>query len=291
MQRGRGSITAAARLDGASAPPNASLIVELDDVDGEMLHGLPEGAIEGGDTSGSLFLSTQGRSIEAMMENLNGAGLLEMGQIKILDSALKIVSSDVLTGILHTLNPFSTKTGSKQTPGYTTYDCAVIGFDINDGVVSSDKGIAFQSERFNVGGSGTINLRTEALDIDVKPRARKGLGLSIASMTGGFKVKGTLSEPQLGGSLKGLVEAGTIGAVGGAAATTAAASAAVAGSALAAPATAGLSVAPVLAIGVHGRLTASQFSCQRTRQRIVEQRSQGVRTPSGGARSGSEHLR
>ncbi len=291
MQRGRGSITAGARLDGSRAPPSASLIVEIDDIDGEMLHGLPAGAIEGGNTSGSLFLSTQGSSIEAMMANLNGAGLFEMGEIKILDSALKIVSSDVLTGVLHTLNPFSTRDGSKQTPGYTTYDCAVIGFDINDGVVSSDRDIAFQSERFNVGGSGTINLRTEAIDIDVKPRARKGLGLSIASMTGGFKVKGTLSEPQLGGSLKGLVEAGAIGAVGGAAATSAATSAAVAGSALAAPATAGLSVAPVLAIGVHGRLTAAQFSCERTLQRIAEQRSQGLRTTSRSARSGSEHLR
>lgn len=273
VREGEGDIVAAVRLDTVRTPPHVSLVLEVVDVEAKTLLGLPDGVISGGRTRGWLYLNAEGGSSEQLMRTLSGKALFEVGEMRVSDSALGFVSSDILTGILHTLNPFSAKRGSKQTPGFTHYQCGVIGVDVENGVVVSDRGIAFQSDRFNVGGSGAVDLNTEKIDIDIRPRAREGLGLSISSMTGGFKVKGTLSNPQLGGSLAGLAQAGAIGAAGTTAASAAAASATAAAGTALAPATAGLSLAaPVLALGLHGRLTASQFACDKTRERIAERR-------------------
>ncbi len=282
----RGTVSARASFDASGGNLQVSLDGEVDKVPGSALFGLPEGVLTGGETSGSISLSSEGASVAALMNGLSGQGTLRMGPMTISDNALRFVSSDVLTGVLAALNPLA-HSDAKKSKGHS-YECAVLGFDVKDGVIVSQQGIAFQSKSFNVGGNGTINLGDGKIDITLKPRARKGLGISITSMTGGFRITGTFSDPKIRGSLSGMVETGTVGAAGSAVASaavagSAATSAAVAGSAVA---TAGVALAPVVALGAYGRLTADQFSCESTLERIKRKR-EGVEDPADGSQAPS----
>jgi uncharacterized protein involved in outer membrane biogenesis len=236
----------------------------------ETLMNIEDGLLEGGELKVEFMLNSAGRTLGELIENLQGQATANMGPLKIRSNILNTVSSGIFSVMLNGI------LSKKEDESVSTYQCGILGIDISNGVAQFDKGLALQSEDYNLAGNGSIDLNTGAVDIKVSPKARKGLGLSISTIINGFKVQGHMATPDLGVTGGGLV------------------SAAILGYALTPVLTAGAMTNPVsatvvatgyLAKGLIDRMTAQNYTCENTRDRILLNRarkstSTGASAPS-----------
>jgi hypothetical protein len=103
---------------------------------------------------------------------------------------------------------------------YSILSCGVVKFGVKDGLATADKGIAMETDKVNVVGSGTVNLSDERLDLAVMPEAKQGLGIGIGQLVAGLvRVSGTLAKPSVGldeaGAAKSALSVGAALATGG----------------------------------------------------------------------------
>lgn len=180
-----GNIGINARGKSAAVVTNMS-ITDLEPNQVEALDGL----ITGAKTDVKLNIKGNGNSVSQIMAGLNGTLLLKMDEGVSTDSISGALGADMLKKTFDMLNPMS------QSSDGTTLQCAVVNFDIKDGIATSERGIAISTNQMDVIGSGTINLKTEALDIGIKPQAKEGVGLSASQLAGLVRVKGTLASPK-----------------------------------------------------------------------------------------------
>ena len=142
--------------------------------------------ISGAATTVSINGKGSGKSVAAIMAGLNGQLKVTTEEGKISNAAMKAVSADVLMKTLSLL-----KTGKKQEG--SILECAVINFTIKDGMAVADNGIAMMTSELNVLGGGSVNLKTEELDIGITPKVRQGVNLGeLAELV---RLGGTLVNP------------------------------------------------------------------------------------------------
>ncbi len=113
-----------------------------------------------------------------------------------------LASADLLLDGLRLFNPLA-----KYDP-YTTIECAVVNFGIKNGVASGPAGIGVRTDKLNILGGGTVDLKTERIDIGAKPKPRTGIGLNIAALGDFVRLGGTLSNPHPVTNAVGAAEAG-----------------------------------------------------------------------------------
>ncbi len=152
-----------------------------------------------------------GASVRAIMAGLNGDILATLGEGRINNKAVDLAGADLVTEAFTSLNPLARK------DDYTRLTCAVVRMPVRNGVATADKGIAVETTKMNIVGSGTVNLKTEKLDLAVRPRPKEGLGISLGGLAGLVRIKGTLGEPRVGIDEMGVAKTGV--AVGAALAT------------------------------------------------------------------------
>lgn len=146
--------------------------------------------ISGASTDFSFKGNGAGESVAAIMAGLNGHLLVKVGPGEIKSDKFSILDSDLLSSTLSTINPQSSSEGGRK------IECGVVNMKIEDGIAKSDANIALLTNTMSVVGSGIINLKTEELNIAVKPRAREGLGISPGNIAELVKIGGTLAEPK-----------------------------------------------------------------------------------------------
>lgn len=146
--------------------------------------------ISGGKTDITLKGKGTGNSVAAIMAGLNGNLLMKMGPGILKSSSATAAGSDMLVSTYQLLYPGAK--GSKD----TEIQCGVVRFDIKDGIATTDKGIAFATNKMNIIGSGIVDLKTEKLDIGINPQAREGVGISPAQLAELVRLGGTLAEPR-----------------------------------------------------------------------------------------------
>ena len=93
-------------------------------------------------------------------------------------------------GLFSSLNPLDSQ---KET---TELICAIILFDIKDGIADANRKIAAQMTDVTWFGSGEINLKTEKIGFGVNPIPRKSL-LHLGNYAKLVGVGGTLAQPKL----------------------------------------------------------------------------------------------
>jgi uncharacterized protein involved in outer membrane biogenesis len=105
--------------------------------------------------------------------------------------------SRLLTGSLGTAI-FSAIIPASQRPTYTNVNCGVVDIDIVDGLATLRQVVA-QTNQLTTLGSGTIDLDTERLRLNIRTQPREGLGIpSLAGVINPFvRVAGTLASPSL----------------------------------------------------------------------------------------------
>ncbi len=178
-------------------------------------------------------LAGSGATAHALAKSLDGEIQITLGHGRINNKAVDFVGADMAMEAFRALNPMSDR------QDFTVLDCAVVRFVVADGMAQAEKGVAAETDKITVVGSGLVNLDTEAIDFAVKPEAREGLGINLAGVASMLRVKGTLMEPAV--SVDALETAKKALSVG------------------AAIATGGLSL---LAEGLVGRASADPQPCQ-----------------------------
>jgi uncharacterized protein involved in outer membrane biogenesis len=156
-------------------------------------------------------LSGSGTSVAAMMGSLDGAIVGGMGEGRIRNDAINLAGADFLSQLLGAINPFM------EQEEFTVAQCAVINLRVQDGVARTEKGIAFVSDRIEITSSGKIDFGQEKLDLNIRPKAKEGLGIGMGKLTQMVKVSGPLSSPGVGIDAAGAVR--SLGSIAGAFAT------------------------------------------------------------------------
>jgi hypothetical protein len=171
------------------------------------------GAIAGGETpavSVEASLQARGASARQMAASANGRFLVTLGPGKIKAGLLGVVGGDLVGELAGKLNPFAA-----QDP-HTRLDCVVTRADIADGHVTVNP-VLMQAEKVTVVAHGKVDLHTEALTLNFNTRPRKGIGISPGMFTNPFiEVAGTLVNPRVGVSAKGVTAGAAAAATGGA---------------------------------------------------------------------------
>jgi hypothetical protein len=130
------------------------------------------------------------RSADGRMELVLGAGQLER-------KASKLPFGGVVVGLLDTVNPTRLSTVRVRND-LLSLQCAVLQFDIADGIATSKRGLALQTDKLNVLGGGAIRLETEEIELRFKTVKRTGIGLSLLGVADRFiVVDGTLKHPRV----------------------------------------------------------------------------------------------
>jgi hypothetical protein len=145
-----------------------------------------------------LEVKGQGGSVAELMAGLNGKSVLVMGKGRFDNNYIQLLGADIGSSALRLINPFS------QEEKYAEINCMVSGFDIKDGIANSTA-LVIDTNRTIVVGEGKVNLKTEELDISLKPSPKEGVGasglgkvsLSLSELTRPFKLGGTLANPSL----------------------------------------------------------------------------------------------
>ncbi|MFQ5918235.1 MAG: AsmA-like C-terminal region-containing protein, partial [Candidatus Binatia bacterium] len=176
-----------------------STAMKIDHMDlGRMLKALDVEQILEGKLDVDLDLHGRGGSVAALMAGLKGKIIMVVGEGRINHSHIEVFGEDLGSSLLRLLTP------SKQEAKYTRLNCLVSRFDIKDGLAKSTV-LLLDTKEMTVAGGGKVDLKTEKLDLSMKPSPKKGLGikgvgklsLSLGELTKPVKLGGTLAKPLL----------------------------------------------------------------------------------------------
>jgi hypothetical protein len=152
---------------------------------GEMLtrFGRPD-VVTGGITDLAMHLQGTGKSLAAILGSLNGDAQLKVGPYRIHNFAVPLDKGTVMH-MFGLANPFL-----KADPD-TDVKCLTARVPIKNGILTSERRVATETVKYNAVMSGTVNLRTEGLDLTVTPVVR-------GEVTTVVRLSGTLAAPVVG---------------------------------------------------------------------------------------------
>ena len=208
---------------------------------------LPAEQFDGGAMQTDVTLSSRGNSAHDLASGLNGQVLAIVEDARIQNGVLDAFASDVMSEALNALNPFR-----KEDPN-TEIECALMKFDIEDGVLKSKRGLVVETNKMEIVGGGRVELPSEKIDVSFSPSARAGVGVNVGSLVKFVKLGGSLREPKPKLDALGVLQSGA--AVG------------------AALSTGGISV---LAEGLAKRALNAGSACKQARKRAQKESSQAA---------------
>jgi uncharacterized protein involved in outer membrane biogenesis len=153
-----------------------------------------------GNLDADIDLRTQGSSIAGLMGGLNGKTVLVMRKGRVDKKYIDRLGGNLSSSLFRLLNPFPQEAQSTS----TSINCFVSGFSIKDGAARTTV-LALNTDYMVVVGQGEINLKTERLNLSLKPVPKEGFGthatgklnVSLDELTRPFKLGGTLAHPLL----------------------------------------------------------------------------------------------
>ena len=138
-------------------------------------------------------LTGRGTSTAELMGSLTGEVTATMGQGRLYNRNIGLYGADLATQLFKRLNPV------KERKSYTDINCMVVRLDAHDGqaVITA---LVIDTLSTTVLGSGSINLKSEELDLRLQPSPKRGVAhfsLSLSELTKPLKIGGTLANPSL----------------------------------------------------------------------------------------------
>jgi uncharacterized protein involved in outer membrane biogenesis len=167
--------------------------------------------VRGGTLDVAIRLNGSGESMRRFMASSGGEiRAVVTGPMRISGAALDF-GGDALTKIADSVNPY------RRADKSTVTECMVVRLPVRDGIATANRTIAAETNRLDVVAAGSIDFRTEALDLAIRPTVKEGIGLGAASLAELVKVEGTLANPSIGIDTLGSARAAL--SIGGAIAT------------------------------------------------------------------------
>lgn len=192
---GGGTVSMVGALD-ASRGKEAVLALDLTTrgvVLGSLLEQVGEGgAVKDGPLDAVIKVSGRGTSVHGIMDTLDGTVTVTVGAGTIDNQAIQSWTQDIALRLVDSLNPFAAK------ERYTVMQCGVVNLTVKDGVATADRGIAVETPKFSLAGSGTIDLGAETLDLAVKTAVREGTGIATGNLANLVRVQGSILKPTIG---------------------------------------------------------------------------------------------
>ncbi len=141
-------------------------------------------------------MNAVGASVPALLGSADGRIELVLGAGQIDRRASKLPFGGVMVKLLDTVNP-TQLSAIRVRKDLLSLQCAVLQFDIADGIATSKHGLALQTDKLNVLGGGAIKLETEEIELRFKTVKRTGVGLSLLGVADSFVIiDGTLRHPR-----------------------------------------------------------------------------------------------
>ena len=137
-----------------------------------------------GDLDGLIELSGSGDTVGKLLGTANGKVGVFMDEGKISQFMMELVALDLWDVARIKLK------GDKE----IDIRCAIADFGVKNGVMQANA-LVFDTTVVNIGGSGTINLKNEEMDLTLKPEPKDR---SIASLKSPLYIRGTFGAPDIG---------------------------------------------------------------------------------------------
>jgi AsmA protein len=137
-----------------------------------------------GDLNGLVELSGTGDSVGKLLGSANGKIGVFMDGGKISRFMMELVALDVWDAVRVKLK------GDEE----VEIRCAIADFGVKGGMMQTNA-FVFDTAVVNVGGSGTVNLKTEEMDLTLRPQPKDR---SLASLKSPLYIRGTFSQPDIG---------------------------------------------------------------------------------------------
>ena len=153
--------------------------------------------VKGGDTELAFNLRSSGMSMHQLASRANGAIQVSVGKGSI-DSRFIDRGGDLMITVVDAINPLRKKTDQ------TILECAVFYLPMSNGQVVLNDSIGVVTDRLDIVLSGSVDLKTETLNVKIDPREKSGLTTGV-NLAGLVKLQGTLLKPQAGVNKEGVV--------------------------------------------------------------------------------------
>ena len=190
---GGGSASGRFNLCSQDKPSSLAMEMKIDQLDlGPMLDELGYQQTLEGTLNADITLAGSGNSLADLMAGLNGRISIVMMDGQVASEYLYVLQDILGTDVLGLVNPF------KKKETQTKVNCSINDINVKDGLAECK--LLLDTDQTSIFGVGDVDLRTEKLNLGIKPVPKKGYGLdSVATV--GFSFK-ELSQPfELGGTL------------------------------------------------------------------------------------------
>jgi len=180
-----GKLEATADLNATQTPPTVGVLLDVRGLDyGRLLKSRGVTSNVTGAMDLDVKIRGTGQSMRAIMSSLDGRLDLVSNQGIIDENLLKFLA----LGLNSIVGPLfgSADSGNLR--------CAVTRFNVENGLATSEA-ILVVMEDVAISGGGTIDLRTESLDLAFRTETSK---INLSRFAGPFAVKGTLAQPSAG---------------------------------------------------------------------------------------------
>jgi len=187
-----GQIEAKATLD---APASGGTAISLDARGRELDAGAVLAAfgvrrdVRGGKTSVDAAFRARGSSLHEWASTASGNVLLVVGPATIANA--KLDAASVFDRLAQSANPFRDKDPT------TELRCAVLRLPLADGVAHVDRSIGIESQKLGITVSGTLDFRSETLDLSFKPQLREGIPIEFPQVAELVRLRGTFARPEV----------------------------------------------------------------------------------------------
>lgn len=190
-----GKLAGTARLDGSKQPIAARLDMRVQHLSlPKLFPTIDKGQTSVGDINGLIELTGHGDSVAEMLGDANGKLGVFMDGGKVSRFLMELAALDLW-------NVAKTKLEGDRP---VDIRCAIGDFAVKDGIMKTNA-LVFDTQVVNIQGDGTINLKTEGMDLTVKPQPKDR---SLASLNSPLYVRGTFSAPKIS------LDVGKLGAKG-----------------------------------------------------------------------------
>jgi uncharacterized protein involved in outer membrane biogenesis len=180
-----GQLTGTVRLDGTKEPIAGDLKMRVKDLQlAKLFPTVKQAQDSKGNLDGLIELTGSGDSVGKLLGSANGKIGVYMDDGKISRFLMELVALDLWDVARVKLK------GDQD----IEIRCAIADFAVKDGMAQTNA-FVFDTAVTNVSGSGSINLKTEEMDLTLKPQPKdSGLG----SLRTPLHIKGTFGQPKVG---------------------------------------------------------------------------------------------
>ena len=185
-----GTISGALAVD-AAAGRTPAITLRLDGRDLDLAALLAAAGVarevRGGKTNVAIDVAMRGDSPRRWMSGISGSARAVVGPATLVNARLDPALT--FDRLAQAVNPFRTVNPT------TVLRCAVIRLPLTAGVARIDRSIAMETGEIDASMSGTLDFRSETIDLSIQPRVRQGIAVAIPQIAELVRFRGSFLAP------------------------------------------------------------------------------------------------